>query len=73
MMGDFHMYHVLDVVRTVEPRALDPAPKLVEWISRMEAIPSLKAYLAERPSIASGELGRPGSLIAKMAADAQQS
>ena len=42
---DFHMYEMLWVHNTLAPGVLDKYPKLVAFMKRIEALPTLSAYL----------------------------
>lgn len=45
-MVDFPMYEVIDQHREFEPKLLDKFPKLNAYMSRFEALPALKTFLA---------------------------
>lgn len=74
--GDFAMYHHFDTFRGLEPEIAADLKELHAWAARMEALPSLAKYLAERPKpghgaeivggVGSAEVvGRVGSIYCK--------
>ncbi|TPP64849.1 Glutathione S-transferase Mu 1 [Fasciola gigantica] len=42
---DFMVYEALDAIRYLEPHCLDHFPNLQQFMSRIEALPSIKAYM----------------------------
>ncbi len=42
---DFHMYEVLDVLKTFSPKSIEEFPNLVSFLKRFEEIPQIKAYM----------------------------
>ena len=42
---DFHMYEVLDVLKTFSPKSVEEFPNLVAFLKRFEEIPQIKAYM----------------------------
>eukprot|EP00927_Polykrikos_kofoidii_P071009 TRINITY_DN67351_c0_g1_i1.p1 TRINITY_DN67351_c0_g1~~TRINITY_DN67351_c0_g1_i1.p1 ORF type:complete len:269 (-),score=44.63 TRINITY_DN67351_c0_g1_i1:119-925(-) len=71
--GDFALYHAFDSLRHLEPEVAATLDGLVAWAARLETLPAMKAYLAERPPLGMGSepgpgcTGRPGSIYAKWA------
>jgi glutathione S-transferase len=49
--ADFNVYHHLANARLVEPECVSKHEGLTRWMSTMEALPSLRAYLDERPEL----------------------
>ena len=47
--ADFGVYHVLSNVLLLEPTALDQHPGLQRFMAAVEALPTVRAYLDERP------------------------
>ncbi|XP_067683085.1 glutathione S-transferase Mu 5-like [Haliotis asinina] len=43
---DFPIYELLDQTRIMQPGSLDKFPKLLAFLSRFEAIPSIKKYMS---------------------------
>ena len=46
---DLAVYHPLDLCRLVVPSVFDGLPKIKSWMARVEALPGVKDYLANRP------------------------
>lgn len=71
--GDFALYHAFDSLRHLQPEVAAALPGLPAWASRMEALPAMATYLAERPPLGQGtdngtlNTGFPGSIYAKWA------
>lgn len=71
--GDFALYHAFDSLRHLQPEVAADLPGLPAWASRMEALPAMAAYLAERPPLGEGgeagpqRAGFPDSIYAKWA------
>ena len=49
--ADFHMYELLDVLKTYSPESFEDFPNLVEFTKRFEELPKIKAYM-ESPRFA---------------------
>ena len=71
LMADFHIWHICDNTLALDSTALDAAPALGEWYSRLASLPAMAEYLAERPArgigAGAGGVGLPGSLFATSA------
>lgn len=69
--GDFALYHAFDSLRHLQPEVAAGLPGLPAWAVRMEALPAMAAYLAERPPLGGGgdsgpkRAGLPDSIYAK--------
>ncbi|VDP78910.1 unnamed protein product [Echinostoma caproni] len=42
---DFMVYEALDVIKYLQPNCLDKFTNLAQFMSRIEALPNIKAYL----------------------------
>ena len=64
--GEFGLWHVVDLVRGLQPSVLDGLGSLKKWYARMAALPGVAdyGYLAARPKAMCGKVGREGSVIA---------
>mmetsp|Transcript_7804 Transcript_7804/g.19348 ORF Transcript_7804/g.19348 Transcript_7804/m.19348 type:complete len:242 (+) Transcript_7804:55-780(+) len=67
--GDFQIFHIADNLSTLDGGATMTAleatqPALTAWYQAMLQLPAVADHLAARPKPGSGEVGRPGSLIA---------
>eukprot|EP00929_Paragymnodinium_shiwhaense_P095180 TRINITY_DN56153_c0_g1_i1.p1 TRINITY_DN56153_c0_g1~~TRINITY_DN56153_c0_g1_i1.p1 ORF type:complete len:259 (+),score=43.12 TRINITY_DN56153_c0_g1_i1:90-866(+) len=49
--ADFNVYHHFANARLVEPQCIPDNYKLSKWMERMEELPAMKDYLAERPEL----------------------
>jgi len=49
--ADFNVYHHLANAQLVEPDCVSKHPRLARWMTTMEALPSLRTYLDERPQL----------------------
>eukprot|EP00403_Amphidinium_massartii_P039488 CAMPEP_0178448124 /NCGR_PEP_ID=MMETSP0689_2-20121128/41800_1 /TAXON_ID=160604 /ORGANISM="Amphidinium massartii, Strain CS-259" /LENGTH=244 /DNA_ID=CAMNT_0020073255 /DNA_START=1 /DNA_END=735 /DNA_ORIENTATION=+ len=49
--ADYNIYHHLNMARLLEPDCVPKELALHKWMAEMEAIPSLRDYLAERPTL----------------------
>ena len=47
--ADFAMFHIMDLVRMVEPNLISKNDNLVKWMNRVENLPGVKEYLQSRP------------------------
>jgi glutathione S-transferase len=47
-MGDFGLFHPIDLATSVEPTALANHPEISAWMERMSELPAVEKYLAER-------------------------
>jgi len=47
--ADFAMFHIMDLVRLVEPNLISQNDNLVKWMNRVENLPGVKEYLQSRP------------------------
>ncbi len=59
--GDFAIFHVLDACITMKPHSLDEYPVLINFLERIQNIPSVRVYLENRPP--AHEVGLCGSYI----------
>mmetsp|Transcript_242 Transcript_242/g.599 ORF Transcript_242/g.599 Transcript_242/m.599 type:complete len:234 (-) Transcript_242:73-774(-) len=63
-MGDFHLWHVLDVLELCAPGSLAKLPGLEAFfVDLVKSSEGMRRYLAERPKPGSGELGAPNSIM----------
>ena len=46
---DFSIYHIFDLCRLVEPKVFKEFPYVQQWMSRVEKLPGVSGYLANRP------------------------
>mmetsp|Transcript_25773 Transcript_25773/g.47106 ORF Transcript_25773/g.47106 Transcript_25773/m.47106 type:complete len:242 (+) Transcript_25773:1-726(+) len=72
--ADYNVYHHLNMARLSEPDCIPEGMSLHSWMTRMEAIPTLSAYLAERPQLVGigedpGLLDRNGRFLAQRDAE----
>jgi len=68
--GDFQIFHITNNLTTLDGGAILKAleatqPSIVAWYNAVLELPAVAAYLAARPQAGSGDVGRPGSLMAK--------
>ena len=61
--GDFGLFHICDITRIVQPKALDPYPHISAWCERMYAIPGVQQYVSSRPGPSTPGWGIPGTTI----------
>jgi glutathione S-transferase len=61
--SDFGLFHICDITRIVQPKALDTFPQIIAWCERMNAIPGVRAYIASRPGPSTPGWGIPGTTI----------
>lgn len=59
--GDFALFHILDLLVTLEPKALDAHPRLVKYMAAVAELPAIDKYLQTR--LQPHQLGMPGSLF----------
>ena len=65
--GDFMLFTICLNSLTVEPTCLDEFPAMKAWCDRMQALPAMQKYLANRPGPNTPNWGKPGSLLMSMA------
>jgi len=49
--ADFAIYHIMDLVRFVEPGVISEHNNITAWMSRVEQLPGVKEYLNSRPPV----------------------
>jgi len=47
--GDFAVWVIMDLIRTVKPAVINEQNTIVLWMKRIESLPGVKEYLASRP------------------------
>mmetsp|Transcript_7960 Transcript_7960/g.11897 ORF Transcript_7960/g.11897 Transcript_7960/m.11897 type:complete len:354 (-) Transcript_7960:15-1076(-) len=59
--GEFGLFHVVDLIRFLDPSTLDTLPMLQAWSVSMSSLHGIKEYLSTRPQACTWQIGMKGS------------